>query len=176
MRILVVVSGAPASGKSALARPLAERLAFPLVAKDTIKEAMFDTLGGGDAAWSARLSDAAYEVMFALLPWLPQSQAVIEANFRPEHVPRLLALGPRPLEVHCVCPQAERERRWAGRRRHPGHLDADHPMIPAPAASGPLRLGPDVLEVDTTGVVDAGAVAAWVRDRAPGQGEDVVRA
>ncbi|PLS75116.1 MAG: hypothetical protein CYG61_09290 [Actinobacteria bacterium] len=167
VRALVVVTGPPASGKSALAGPLADHLGFPLVAKDTVKEALFDALGTGDAAWSARLSDAAYEVMFALAPTLPE--VVLEANFRPEHAPRLLALvGPKALEVHCLCPPEEQQRRWSARRRHPGHLDADHPTPPPPAAPGPLGLGPDVLEVDTTGEVDIVAVAAWARDHLPG--------
>lgn len=164
MRVLVVVSGPPASGKSALAVPLAGRLGFPLVTKDTIKEALFDSLSTGDAAWSTRLSDAAYEVIFALAPSLPN--AVLEANFRPEHRPRLLALAATTLlEVHCVCPPEERERRWSERRRHPGHLDGDHPTPPPPAAPGPLAVCPEVLEVDTAGEVDVAAVAAWVLDR-----------
>lgn len=165
--MVVVVSGPPASGKSTLAVPLARHLGFALITKDAIKEALFDTLGAGDAAWSARLSDAAYEAMFALAPSLPQ--AVLEANFRPEHRSRLLALAGDAtlLEIHCLCPPEERRRRWNARRRHPGHLDADQPTPPPPAASGPLGLGHDVLEVDTAGEVDVTPIAGWVRSHLP---------
>ncbi|HEX8858768.1 MAG TPA: AAA family ATPase [Actinomycetes bacterium] len=45
---LVLVTGPPASGKTTLARPLAFSLGLPLLGKDTIKEALFDTLGNGD--------------------------------------------------------------------------------------------------------------------------------
>lgn len=157
------MTGPPASGKSDLAGPLAQLLGFPLIAKDAVKEALFDSLGTGDAAWSSRLSDASYEVMFGLVPNV--SKSVLEANFRPEHTPRLLGLGARILEIHCVCPEAERYRRWESRRRHPGHLDSERPTPPPGAAPGPLGVGPDLLEVDTAGEVDIAAVAEWVGDR-----------
>lgn len=46
---LVIVSGAPGAGKSTLAAPLAIALGLPLLAKDTIKEAVRDALGDLDA-------------------------------------------------------------------------------------------------------------------------------
>ncbi|MBE8523062.1 AAA family ATPase [Amycolatopsis sp. H6(2020)] len=45
---VIVVSGPPAVGKSTLARELATRLTLPLLSRDAIKEALFDTLGYGD--------------------------------------------------------------------------------------------------------------------------------
>jgi tRNA uridine 5-carbamoylmethylation protein Kti12 len=48
---LVLVTGPPTSGKTTLARPLAHHLDLPLLGKDAIKEALFDTLGTGDRAW-----------------------------------------------------------------------------------------------------------------------------
>ncbi len=63
---LVLVTGAPGSGKTTLAMPLARHLGLPLITKDTIKEALFDTLGTGDHTWSQRLGAASFQVMFAL--------------------------------------------------------------------------------------------------------------
>ncbi len=63
---LVLVTDAPGSGKTTLAVPLARHLGLPLITKDTIKEALFDTLGTGDHTWSQRLGAASFQVMFAL--------------------------------------------------------------------------------------------------------------
>ena len=46
-RRIVLVSGAPATGKTTLAGPLAAALGFPLLAKDHIKETLHDALDGG---------------------------------------------------------------------------------------------------------------------------------
>jgi adenylate kinase family enzyme len=48
--MLIVVTGAPGSGKSTIAVPLAGRLGLPLIAKDDIKEALWDHVGPGDRA------------------------------------------------------------------------------------------------------------------------------
>lgn len=42
--MIVLVNGAPGSGKTTLASPLGRMLGLPLIAKDTIKEAMADVL------------------------------------------------------------------------------------------------------------------------------------
>jgi predicted kinase len=120
---LVLVTGPPVSGKTTLARPLAAHLGLPLLAKDTIKEALFDALGTGDRAWSRRLGAASFQVLLALLRDLPA--AVVDANFYPAHGPALLAACPRPIEVLCRCPPIEVERRFDQRApsRHPGHVD-----------------------------------------------------
>jgi predicted kinase len=51
---LVLVTGPPASGKTSLAQPLARHLGRPLLGKDTIKEALFDSLGTGDPTGPGR--------------------------------------------------------------------------------------------------------------------------
>jgi predicted kinase len=154
---LVLVTGPPASGKTTLARPLAHHLGLPLLGKDPIKEALFDTLGTGDRAWSRRLGAASYAVLLALAGELPA--AVVDANFYPDHGPELLRACQRPIEVFCRCPAAEVERRFTRRApaRHPGHVD--HVLD---GRVGPLGLGGPVLEVDTSGPVDITAVASWV--------------
>lgn len=61
----VIVSGLPASGKTTVARMLAEELALPVIDKDVILESLYDSLGVGDQTWRYRLSRAADDILFA---------------------------------------------------------------------------------------------------------------
>src|ERR1051325_9463166 len=81
--LLVVVTGAPGSGKTRVAQAVAAELALPLLAKDDIKEPLFDTLGAGDRDWSRRLGAPTYEVLSALARRLLASGAscIVESTF-----------------------------------------------------------------------------------------------
>src|SRR5271165_1292808 len=73
-RRIVMVSGPPAAGKSAIAGPLAAELGFALIAKDRIKETLHDALGGQaevDLDWSQRLGAAAMDLLWALAAAVP---------------------------------------------------------------------------------------------------------
>jgi predicted kinase len=119
---ILLVSGAPASGKSTLARALAQIFDYPLLSKDTIKESLFDSLGAHltrnlDAPeFSRMLSRAAMEVLWSLAPGCPQ--VILEANFRPrsDHErERIAALQGRKLEIYCHCTLQEAARRFRER-------------------------------------------------------------
>jgi hypothetical protein len=82
-RRLVYISGAPGSGKTSLAIPLAAELGYTLLAQDKIKETLHDALSAPapGLAWSRRLGAAAMELLW---PLAADAQAVVvEANFRP---------------------------------------------------------------------------------------------
>jgi predicted kinase len=127
---IVIILGSSASGKTTLGRQLAAELRIPVLCKDDIKEALFDCLGVGDRAWSLTLSRAA----FAALTNLARAQiaagisCIVEGNWRAEHRDGLLLLlnesGARLAQIVCRTEASEISRRFAGRRRHPGHLDA----------------------------------------------------
>lgn len=59
---LVVVTGMPAAGKTTLAKSLRRELCLPLIAREEIKERLYDTLGTGDIEWSNRLGSAASQL------------------------------------------------------------------------------------------------------------------
>ena len=130
---LLVITGLPATGKTTLARYLAQQLALPLIAKDTIKEPLLDVLGS-DPARGRALSDLAFSVMFALAREQLRTVTglILEGNFRAgEHEAALRTLLPTDLpitQVLCRADEALRRARQAGRSsdptRHPGHMDA----------------------------------------------------
>src|SRR5689334_19364529 len=124
--LLVVVTGMPSSGKTTVAEALAARLQLPLVAKDDLKESLFGTLGPGDVAWSGRLGDAAYELIFTLARRMLAAHVslIVEANFFAGQAARFRALpGHRLVQLHCDAPLPLLLERYAARERHPGHND-----------------------------------------------------
>jgi predicted kinase len=129
---LVVVSGAPGSGKTTLAGRLADDCHFRLLSKDIIKEALADAIGNPDSvAVSSTLGAGAYAAMFAITRRLLESgvDVTVESNFRRgQSEPELgeLAVDTDARLVHCVAePSAIRSRYGRrARERHPVHLDA----------------------------------------------------
>jgi|SRR5215472_981651 len=173
-RQVVLVTGAPGSGKTTLARPLAAELGFALLAKDQIKETLHDILGscGADLAWSTRLGAAAMELLWALAADAPA--VVLEANFwagDERNLRRIRALSDRPVVVSCMCPIAVAMDRYANRRvsRHPVHAETMRNLGPDYFArwNRPIGIG-ELIAVDTTLPVDARDLAVEVRAKLPG--------
>jgi predicted kinase len=171
--LLVVVTGPPASGKTTVAEALARELGLPLVAKDAIKEPLFDALGIGDREWSRALGRAAFELLFArVAAELRAGRPVIaEANFEVDTAPSAFAALPpfRLVQIHCSAPAEVLVSRFRARAgtRHAGHLDGEIvEEVRAAIASGrhdPLPLVGASFAVDSSGPLDVGALAARVR-------------
>lgn len=156
-RAFVIVSGLPASGKSTPATGLGALLRWPVLDKDAILEALYDSLGVGDHMWRGRLSRAADDVLFTVAAAAPH--AVLDNWWHHDTAPdRLRRLDGRPVEVFCACDPEPAARRFQARTRHPGHLDPRHTpeevaaRVAAVRANypGPLRLGGPLLTVDTS--------------------------
>ena len=165
---LVVVSGLPASGKTTVGKALSERLCLPLIDKDAILEALFDSLGCPDRGERHRLSRASDEVLYTLAE---ASQAAVVVNWwdHDSSPARLRGIASSVVEVFCECPVEVAAARFEGRRRHPGHHDPSR--SPEEVAEGARRmretfLGPlgvgDLVRVNTQGPLDADALAGQV--------------
>jgi predicted kinase len=177
--LVLIVTGAPASGKTTLGRQLAAELGLPYFSKDLFKETLFDSLGWQDRAWSQRLAGASMDLLFRSAEvLLAAGQPVaLECNFKPEwHAPTLRALGERFacrfVQVVCVAPGPTLVKRFESRAlsgdRHPGHADADSLDEFRSRLIGErwdaLDLTGPVLHVDTTnGVIDVEALVRRIR-------------
>lgn len=160
----MVVHGIPGTGKSTIATPLAAELGLALIAKDSIKESLWDALGPGDRTWSSKLGAAAMEVLWRLAA--EAGAAVLESNFHRAFAHRFDALEGPLVEVHCTCDPDLARARYANRRRHPCHFDSTYGLDMFDrwvAEAGPLGLAGTLITVDTTEAVDAVALADRVR-------------
>jgi predicted kinase len=158
---LIIVCGPSGGGKSSVAGHLSQALSVPLIAKDDLKEVLFDSLGWGDRERSRALSDAAYRLMFHLAErqLAAGRSCILEANFRPEAGALLRDLGVRSpyraITVRCFADHKvllERMQRRAHEPlRHPGHLDAQ--LLPEAGKlirEGSVDVEGPLIEVDTT--------------------------
>src|SRR5262245_23083560 len=161
----------PSSGKTTVAEGLAGRLALPLIAKDEIKESLYESLGADDVTASARLGAAAYALIFGLARTMLASGAslIAEANFFRDQERDFASLpGHRFAQLHCHAPLAVLLDRYASRSRHAGHHDAEKiKELPGRFQSGahsPLRLPGALIQLDTTDALDLDALAERVRN------------
>ena len=138
---LILLAGLPASGKSSFAEYASRELALPVIAKDEIKEYLFDTIGFRSYEEKVRLDIAAANIMmYSAARILDAGQSVIlDNNFENRNVENLEKLiGGHPCNVITVrfdCEVSESYRRYLERDRnpdrHPGHvLMTAYPPIP----------------------------------------------
>jgi predicted kinase len=175
-RSLILVSGAPGTGKSTVAHSLAETFGFALLSKDTIKESLFDSLGARLTEQvdsldelSRVLSRAAIDLVWSLAPFCPD--VILEANFRPKSDrARFAALEGRKLEVYCHCTADEAARRFRERatteRHHPAHSMKSISAEMLREYDQPFGLCP-VIDVDTERPVDPAEIAGRIRRHWP---------
>lgn len=163
--LLIVISGLAASGKTTVGRSIAQRLSMPLIDKDEILEALFDSLGCDDPDQRHRLSRASDEVLYRLAA--STSAAVLVNWWDQETAPvRLRAITTSLIEVFCECPSEVAGARFAARERHPGHLDRlrtpeDHKqgiVRMRETFRGPLGLSEYLVTVNTGREVDVAAL------------------
>ncbi len=130
---IIVFTGLPGTGKTTLSRQVANALHIPLVAKDDIKEIMYDKIGWSDKAFSAKLAHATFGIMdYITEQHLKNEQPLtLESNYSPKLASNKFQEWQRLYDcqiVQIVC-RTEVDilaRRYFDRQhtdRHPGHND-----------------------------------------------------
>jgi predicted kinase len=164
--VYVVVTGAPASGKSTMSRSLAPALGLPLLAKDTIKGALVDALGVADVEQLRVLGRAAVTALLAVA--VEARSGVLDSVWveRRRAITRLGALPGHVVEVFCLCDPAVLRERFARRAASRGsdHFDLGRPATDLwnPSSLRPLDGGWPVIEIDTSISVDIDELAQAV--------------
>jgi predicted kinase len=168
---LVVVTGPPASGKSSLARRIAEERRIPFLSKDELKERLYEEIGSDEelqpaldrAALAMVLSVAASNLAAGV-------DVLVESNFGADtDTAPIRALEARIVQIHCGGDTDELVRSFAERSasggRHPGHRDDpdDAGEVRRKIEAGcwdPLDLPGELIELDMSGdEVDPAEVA-----------------
>ena len=153
----VVISGPPGSGKTTLSRQVAQTLGLPLIAKDTIKEALMTVVDVPDVDTSRQLGRAAVAALYAVAA--EAGHGVVESAWhRGRAVHDLAALPGDIVEVFCRCDRALAYARYVARSpsRAAGHFDGDRlsEELWNSEVAEPVAGGWPVIEVDTNRPVD----------------------
>jgi predicted kinase len=164
--LFVVLSGPPASGKTTLARAIAPALGLPLIAKDTIKEALMTVLPVADPEASRQIGAASVAALLAVAS--QTSGAILESVWhRSRAVSDLRELPGHVVEVFCRCDRRIAEERYRARAgtRPAGHFDAQRTTgeLWNDEVAMPVAGGWTVIEVRTDGPVDPGPLVRRIR-------------
>ncbi len=161
---LVLVNGFPGTGKTTVARKLAQHFGVALLSKDTFKELIFDTLGWSDKEWSLKVSAASHRIIDYVIDedLRVGHSLIIEANFKPptdsERFRRFQdAHQARLVQVLCWAQgDVLFDRYWTRHvsDRHPGHVEAatreEQRRGLAAGKCEPLSIRGTTIELDTT--------------------------
>jgi len=131
---LIIISGLPCSGKTTLAKKIAEEFMLPFVSRDDIKERIFDDLGYRNREWSRKIGTTSYTLLYYFAESMLKAGAslLLESNFNPKFDSlRFEDLAAKyeftPLQIYCKSDRAvlfERfKKRATSPERHPGHVD-----------------------------------------------------
>lgn len=170
-KTVILVNGIPASGKSTLARALAQHFSLPYLSLDDIKEPFMAQLDNVDRKLNRRLGYAAYQAIWSMVAQAPQRCIyVIDAwyGFQPRELLRKYLREAGVTQVLEVWNQISAElaaERYAARlgQRSAGHPGAEYlPELRALAQRAmPMAIGP-VIRVDQALPLEIGKITHWL--------------
>ncbi len=155
---VILVNGAPASGKTTLSKKLERDLGLMLISKDDIKEYLYERYGSSSTVESMLHGRLAVAVIYAMsrLLVIEKRPHVLESAFNNRFAPADFkdynSTEVRSLEIHCSLSEhvrLERFRRRASEgHRHLGHKNADDKGAGNASDFDPLDIG-DLISIDT---------------------------
>jgi predicted kinase len=186
---LVLVWGAPASGKTTLARRLSDALPLPLLARDAIGTIVADAFGvhfGQSSGYGRTLLQSTIALYYAILDQLLRAgvSVLAESTFHQgisERELRPCIARARTILIHCQTPRDVSVGRFVERlerrERHPATIPRDEERIALlragacvdswERAEDPIDIDVPTLRVDTTSgyVPDFDTIVSFVRSR-----------
>jgi len=133
MANFIIISGAPASGKTTLANQLSKKLNVPAISKDDIKISLAESIPGEGLEWSMNIGKASIELLkkYVFLMAQGRDTIIIESAFIKKFDSVFLndpIFGKsKVVQLHCRVNQELQEHRFQERlasgKRHPCHQD-----------------------------------------------------
>lgn len=185
---IIIFTGLPGTGKTTLSRKVAAALGVPLIAKDDIKEIMYDKIGWSDKAFSAKLAHATFDIMEYITEQHLKTRISIalESNYSPKLASGKFQewqqeYGCNIVQIVCRTDLDVLASRYFERQhtdRHPGHNDTgtvesykldferriENGEDQLFAVDGPVKI------VNTTdfGTVDVDEIVRWSKENMHG--------
>lgn len=178
---LIVIGGAPATGKSVLAEKIQAATGFHRVSKDHLKEHLFDVIEYRDRQWSRELGILAFPLFMGIVEmYLKRGESVIIDNPF-VHVDDLAwfekfveLYDTQIIQIHLMADPTVLRQRFIERaniHRHPGHNDALEEVLDEFDARWfnksfiPLPIGTKTKIVDTTdfGAMNHDEILQWIQ-------------
>jgi glucokinase len=175
-RKAILVNGPPASGKTTVAETLADCFHLPILARDAVQEALYDTIGSGDREYNRTLGRAGMAVIWALISHFPPDAVVIidawcryppfdwmAAGFKTAGITQFV-------EIFCWARGEILAERYLSRvgLRHAGHPGAEFApeLIEVAHKAKPTGLG-EVFYMDTSSaeLVNLQQISRWVEEK-----------
>lgn len=131
--VMIIITGAPATGKTTLSNELAKKYGLPKINKDEIKELLFKSLEVKDSKWTAQLGIASFELTYFFAEKLGETGKVfiVEGNFDNKYASNIFnsiksKYMYKVVQLYCYANCEILYERFINRNlsgnRHPGHI------------------------------------------------------